>query len=84
VKLAVRPPRDRGVAVTTFSVPGGVASLARGSAAFVLAAVVIAFSKYGEAMKQFMAESRVELRKIVWPNRQETGMTRWWYSSSSA
>jgi preprotein translocase subunit SecE len=41
----------------------------------VLAAVVIAFSKYGTALKQFMADSRVELRKIVWPNRQETGMT---------
>jgi len=41
----------------------------------VLAAVVIAFSKYGTALKQFMADSRVELRKIVWPNRNETGMT---------
>ena len=45
------------------------------AAGIVLAAVVIAFSKYGTALKQFMAESRVELRKIVWPNRQETGMT---------
>ncbi len=41
----------------------------------VLAAAVIALSKYGTALKQFMADSRVELRKIVWPNRQETGMT---------
>jgi preprotein translocase subunit SecE len=41
----------------------------------VLAAVVIAVSRYGTALKQFMADSRVELRKIVWPNRQETGMT---------
>jgi preprotein translocase subunit SecE len=40
-----------------------------------LAAAVIAMSGYGTALKQFMADSRVELRKIVWPNRQETGMT---------
>src|ERR1700730_18476377 len=45
------------------------------AAGIVLPAVVIAFSKYGKALKQFMADSRVELRKIVWPNRQETGMT---------
>jgi len=45
------------------------------AAGIVLAAAVIAFSKYGTALKQFMADSRVELRKIVWPNRQETGMT---------
>ncbi len=41
----------------------------------VLAAVVIAFSRYGTDLKQFVALSRIELRKIVWPNRQETGMT---------
>ncbi len=45
------------------------------AAGLVLAAVAIAMSKYGTALKQFMADSRVELRKIVWPNRQETGMT---------
>ena len=45
------------------------------AAGLVLAAAVIAFSKYGTALKQFMADSRVELRKIVWPNRNETGMT---------
>jgi len=51
-----------------------VATLAlRSRRASLLAAVVIAFSKYGTALKQFMADSRVELRKIVWPNRQETG-----------
>jgi preprotein translocase subunit SecE len=41
----------------------------------VLGAVVIAFSQYGTDLKQFIALSRVELRKIVWPNRQETLMT---------
>jgi preprotein translocase subunit SecE len=45
------------------------------AAGIILAAGVIAVSKYGTALKQFMADSRVELRKIVWPNRQETGMT---------
>jgi len=40
-----------------------------------LGAVVIAFSRYGTDLKQFVALSRIELRKIVWPNRQETGMT---------
>ena len=41
----------------------------------VLGAVVIASSQYGTDLKQFIALSRIELRKIVWPNRQETGMT---------
>ncbi len=41
----------------------------------VLAAVVLAFSRYGSAFRQFVELSRIELRKIVWPNRQETGMT---------
>jgi preprotein translocase subunit SecE len=41
----------------------------------VLGALVIAFSQYGSELKQFVALSQIELRKIVWPNRQETGMT---------
>jgi preprotein translocase subunit SecE len=41
----------------------------------VLGALVIAFSPYGSDLKQFVALSQIELRKIVWPNRQETGMT---------
>jgi preprotein translocase subunit SecE len=45
------------------------------AAGIVLGAAVIAVSKYGTALKQFMADSRIELRKIVWPSRQETGMT---------
>jgi preprotein translocase subunit SecE len=44
-------------------------------AGLVLGAVVIAFSQYGTDLKQFVAAAQVELRKIVWPNRQETGMT---------
>jgi len=45
------------------------------AAGIVLGGVVIAFSQYGSALRQFVADSRIELRKIVWPNRQETGMT---------
>ena len=41
----------------------------------VLGGLVIAFSRYGADLKQFVALSRIELRKIVWPNRQETLMT---------
>ena len=44
-------------------------------AGLVLGAVVIGFSQYGTDLKQFWALSRIELRKIVWPSRQETGMT---------
>jgi preprotein translocase subunit SecE len=45
------------------------------AAGIALGALVIAFSKYGTALKQFVADSRVELRKIVWPNKNETGTT---------
>jgi preprotein translocase subunit SecE len=41
----------------------------------VLGALVVAFSQTGTDLKQFIAAARVELRKIVWPTRQETGMT---------
>jgi len=45
------------------------------AAGISLALVVIALSRYGAALGQFVADSRIELRKIVWPNRQETGRT---------
>ena len=44
-------------------------------AGLVLGALVVAFSAYGAAFREFVVLARVELRKIVWPNRQETGMT---------
>ncbi len=44
-------------------------------AGLVLAIVMVAMSRYGAAVKQFFLDSRVELRKIVWPSRNETGMT---------
>jgi preprotein translocase subunit SecE len=40
-----------------------------------LAALVLAFSYYGREFRQFVELARIELRKIVWPSRQETGMT---------
>ena len=39
------------------------------------AAVFVAYSRYGSDLHQFFVSARVELRKIVWPNRNETGMT---------
>jgi len=42
-------------------------------AGLVLAALMVAVSAYGRGLKQFVLDARVELRKIVWPTRQETG-----------
>ena len=36
---------------------------------------VVITSAYGRAVIQFVLDSRVELRKIVWPERRETGVT---------
>ncbi len=41
-------------------------------AGLVLAVVAFAWSQYGRGVWQYVLDSRVELRKIVWPNRQET------------
>jgi preprotein translocase subunit SecE len=40
-----------------------------------LALGVLAWSQYGRAFWQFVMDSRIELRKVVWPTRNETGMT---------
>jgi preprotein translocase subunit SecE len=40
-----------------------------------LAAAVFATSSSGRAFWAFMQSARQELRKVVWPTRQETGMT---------
>jgi preprotein translocase subunit SecE len=42
------------------------------AAGLLLAALVVAMSAYGRGLKQFVLDARVELRKIVWPTRQET------------
>ena len=44
-------------------------------ASIVLAAIVAAFTRYGAEFRRFVELARIELRKIVWPTRQETGMT---------
>lgn len=41
----------------------------------VIGGLIIAFSQYGSDLKKFVALSNIELRKIVWPTRNETGMT---------
>ncbi len=42
----------------------------------VLLAIMVFFtSRQGRDFWQFVLDSRVELRKVFWPNRQETGMT---------
>jgi len=38
----------------------------------VLAAGALAWSTYGRRLWHFVLDSRVELRKVVWPNREET------------
>jgi preprotein translocase subunit SecE len=40
-----------------------------------VAIVVFIWSQYGRSFWQFVLDSRIELRKIVWPNRQETLQT---------
>ena len=44
-------------------------------AGVALALAVLAWSQYGRGFWQFVMDSRIELRKVVWPTRQETGMT---------
>lgn len=41
----------------------------------VLGLAVLAWSEYGRSFWQFVLDSRIELRKVVWPTRNETGMT---------
>ena len=42
---------------------------------FLLGIVLFALSQYGRNFWQFVLESRVELRKVFWPTRQETFTT---------
>jgi preprotein translocase subunit SecE len=41
----------------------------------VLGALTFAWSRHGSDVWQFILDSRIELRKIVWPNKQETMTT---------
>lgn len=44
-------------------------------AGLALGALVVAFSAYGTQFRAFMDAARIELRKVVWPTREETGKT---------
>ena len=46
-------------------------------AGLVLAAVVFLGTAKGRDTKEFLVESRFELRKVVWPTRQETTRMAW-------
>jgi preprotein translocase subunit SecE len=41
-------------------------------ASLVLAALVAVFSRYGVEFRHFVELARIELRKVVWPTRDET------------
>jgi len=45
--------------------------------AVVLAAVVFMGTAKGVQAREFLSESRFELRKVVWPTRQEATKTMW-------
>jgi preprotein translocase subunit SecE len=51
--------------VRWFSVVAGIA----------IAAIVLALSRFGREFSEFVVSSRVELRKIVWPNRNDALVT---------
>ncbi|MDW2980643.1 MAG: preprotein translocase subunit SecE [Rhodanobacter sp.] len=42
------------------------------AAAFVAAAAIAAFTALGRRVRNFIAESQFEMRKVVWPTRDET------------
>jgi preprotein translocase subunit SecE len=45
------------------------------AAGLALAVIVFGASARGRSFWEFVVESRAELRKVVWPSRQETVMT---------
>ena len=56
--------------------PGGVRVLAV-VAGLVAGALVFMTTAKGAQTREFLVESRFELRKVVWPTRQETTRTMW-------
>ena len=46
-------------------------------AGLILGAVVFMTSSKGPELREFFKETRFELRKVVWPTRQETMRTTW-------
>jgi preprotein translocase subunit SecE len=41
-------------------------------AGIVVGALILMFSRYGSDFREFVVSARVELRKIVWPTKDET------------
>ena len=56
--------------------PGALRALAV-AAGLVLGAGVFLISAKGLQTREFLSESRFELRKVVWPTRQEAMRTTW-------
>jgi preprotein translocase subunit SecE len=55
-------------------------SFLRGLAVFaglVIGAVIFMGTRKGAQTREFLSESRFELRKVVWPSRQEAMRTTW-------
>ncbi|WP_133501837.1 preprotein translocase subunit SecE [Cognatilysobacter terrigena] len=46
-------------------------------AGIVAGGAIFATSAQGARTREFLSESRFELRKVVWPNRQEAMRTTW-------
>src|SRR5579883_3079773 len=44
-------------------------------AALVLAAAIAAFTAPGRTVREFLRETQFEMRKVVWPTREETART---------
>lgn len=47
------------------------------AAGLVLAVLVFLGTRKGAQAREFLSESRFELRKVVWPTRQEATKTMW-------
>jgi preprotein translocase subunit SecE len=47
------------------------------AAGLVLGALVFLTTAKGREVREFLGESRFELRKVVWPSRQEAMRTTW-------
>jgi len=56
--------------------PGAFRALAV-TAGLLLAALVFVGTNKGGQTREFLSESRFELRKVVWPTRQEALKTTW-------
>jgi len=66
------------VGIVAFYAFPGISALIRAVALLVVggAAAAIAFqTERGRVLWQFVADSRMEVRKVVWPSRQETLQT---------